>query len=596
MTERGTLNQMLARGSQHFIRFALIWAVLLHVFAARAYARRTAAPKPNTEERRVALVMGNSNYHNVAALVNPSNDARLVASALRSLGFTLVGGQAQNDLDKSHFNRAIEDFGDRIRGADVALFYYAGHGVQVRGSNYLVPIDANPTRESDVDFQLVDSETVLHQMQDAKTRLNLIILDACRNNPFDGRGMRAIGGGLAQMQAPEGTLISYATQPGNVASDGDKGDSPFTLALVHQIRQPGYDIFRVFNQIGLEVERETKGEQQPWVSTSPIDGDFYFAGPLPSSVVAAVPDPDVVFWQSIERSRDAADYQAYLKEFPDGSFAPLARSRIAKYQRVTSPVGGNSTPSPMLSTAGLSVGQQAAQNATQATPPLKLSPRKAPPSSVEQYATQASPTSQRAPRKAPPVQLASAEAPESTEAIGAALHGDFTVVGDPLEKADANLLVKRFQRFGYNPSLIVSSTSPGRYSLRFGPYSPTKAARTRNDLLQHWHGLTFHLIVNSPAGPLMDQAAANSALESMQRLGANAVLVPHDVNGQTKYQVEIGPFVTQDEAMAAGEQLGNKYSNSLNCPWGNCDWQYTWSGSPPRLLCNDPGRLCQPDR
>jgi uncharacterized caspase-like protein len=119
------------------------------------------------------------------------------------------------------------------------MFHYAGHGVQVRGSNYLVPIDANATRESDVDFQLVDSATVLHQLEDAKTRLNIVILDACRNNPFGGRALRAIGGGLAQMQAPRGTLISYATQPGSVAADGDEGDSPFTLALVHQIQHHG---------------------------------------------------------------------------------------------------------------------------------------------------------------------------------------------------------------------------------------------------------------------------------------------------------------------------------------------------------------------
>ena len=126
-----------------------------------------------------------------------------------------------------------------MQGADVALFYYAGHGVQVSGSNYLVPVTANPTREADVDFQMVDVNLVLRQMQGSGTRLNMVILDACRNNPFGARGLRASDGGLAQMRAPEGTLISYATQPGNVALDGADGHSPYTRALASTIKQAG---------------------------------------------------------------------------------------------------------------------------------------------------------------------------------------------------------------------------------------------------------------------------------------------------------------------------------------------------------------------
>ncbi len=551
-------------------RAVLIPVGLVLLTVTNAYERRTTALDVATGGRRVALVVGNSNYRSVATLVNPSNDSRLVARTLRSLGFTLVGGREQNDLDKPHFDRAIENFGNQIHGADVALFYYAGHGVQVRGSNYLIPIDANPTRESDVDFQLVDSETVLHQMEDAKTRLNVIVLDACRNNPFGGRGLRAVGGGLAQMQAPEGTLISYATQPGNVASDGDKGDSPFTLALAHQIQQPGYDIFRVFNQVGLEVERQTNKEQQPWVSNSPIDGDFYFAGPPgePSGVVSGVPDADVVFWQSIERSRNAADYRAYLSEFPVGRFAALARLRATKYEPLPSSTGRTSGPSASSSTASSSVNVHASQATPIATPPL--------PSAV-------------------PTQLASAEVTESSDKIGVAIDGNFIVVGDPLEKADADILMKRFQRFGYHPSLIPAGIEGNRYSLKFGPYSSAEAVGAPDDLLRHWHDLTFHLLVNSPAGQLMDQNGAQTAFESIKRLGAHPVLVSREVNGQTKYEVEIGPFVTQMEAMHEGEVLGQKYTDSLNCPWGGCDWQYTWIGSPPKLLCNNTSRPCMPD-
>jgi uncharacterized caspase-like protein len=240
-------------------------------------------------ERRVALVVGNGQYRHVPQLANPANDARLIADTLKGLGFTLVGGAAQLDLDKAAFDRAVQDFGNILQGASVSLFYYAGHGVQVRGSNYLVPVGANPTREADVDFQMVNADLVLRQMESAGTRLNLLILDACRNNPLAGRGLRATGGGLAQMQAPEGTLISYATQPGNVAQDGADGHSPYTRALAQAISTPGLDLFAVFNETGLAVKKQTGGTQQPWVSNSPIEGRFYFTSDSTPPTTAPTP-------------------------------------------------------------------------------------------------------------------------------------------------------------------------------------------------------------------------------------------------------------------------------------------------------------------
>ena len=218
---------------------------------------------PAAAEKRIALVVGNSAYQNVTRLDNPRNDATLMADTLSSLGFTLIGGRAQLDLDKAALDTGVQNFGRQIQGADVALFYYAGHGVQVSGSNYLVPVGANPTREADVDFQMVDINLVLRQMQGSGTRLNMVILDACRNNPFGVRGLRATDGGLAQMRAPEGTLISYATQPGSIALDGSDGHSPYTSALARTIKQAGLDLFQTFNQVGLAVKRETGGSQQP---------------------------------------------------------------------------------------------------------------------------------------------------------------------------------------------------------------------------------------------------------------------------------------------------------------------------------------------
>ena len=258
-----------------------------------------ASPKRSFGGRRVALVVGNSAYQNVPQLNNPSNDARLIADTLQRLGFVLIGGSAQLDLDKVVFDKIVRSFGRQLQGADVGLFYYAGHGLQVHGANYLVPVDANPTREADLDFELEDVALVLRQMEGSGTRLNLVFLDACRNNPFGGRGLRAIDSGLAQMRAPEGTLISFATQPGSVAQDGYDGHSPFSKALAQTIQKPGLGIFDTMNEVGLTVKSATGGSQQPWFSTSPIGGSFYFTSApsrqqtAPAAVVPAVAAPSI---------------------------------------------------------------------------------------------------------------------------------------------------------------------------------------------------------------------------------------------------------------------------------------------------------------
>lgn len=302
-----------------FIR-PIFWGVCLLAADATALSARA--------DTRVALVVGNSDYRFVTQLNNSQNDARLIAKTLADLGFKLVGNGPQINLNKTQFDQAVQDFGNEIQGADVALFYYAGHGVQVRGSNYLVPVSANPAREVDVDFQMLDANLVLREMEYGRARLNLVILDACRNNPFGGRGLRATSAGLAQMQAPEGTLISFATQPGNVAQDGTDGNSPFSKALAQTIRTPGLDIFRAFNEVGLVVARATGGEQQPWVSLSPIKGDFYFAGQP-----KAEPNPIIDqsrFYEAAARIDTKEAWDAFLNVYKSGSYADLARAERAK--------------------------------------------------------------------------------------------------------------------------------------------------------------------------------------------------------------------------------------------------------------------------
>src|ERR1700751_3874805 len=234
--------------------WAIVKTVKLVILSVLLGSSSLLVAEPAFADKRVALVIGNSAYRNITPLDNPRNDARLMATTLQGLGFQLVGSGPQIDLDKPGFDAALSNFGNAVLGADVALFYYVGHGVQVSGRNFLVPISANPTKEADVYLQMVDTNVVMSQMEGAGTKLNIFLLDACRNNPFGSRGLRATGGGLAQMQAPEGTLISYATQPGNVAQDGGGGNSPYSKALVDTIRKPGLGLFEAFNEVGLAGE------------------------------------------------------------------------------------------------------------------------------------------------------------------------------------------------------------------------------------------------------------------------------------------------------------------------------------------------------
>jgi hypothetical protein len=265
-------------------------------------------------------------------LENPVSDAQLIASTLHSDGFQLIGGQAQTDLDRAGFERVIRQFGRELSGGSVGLFYYAGHGVQIRDENFLVPVEADPATAADADFELIDANSVLKQMELAD--LKLVILDACRNNPFGGRGLRDAGGGLAQMQAPHGTLISYATQPGHVAQDGKAEHSPYTAALADMMLRPGLAVLDVFNEVGLAVDQATGGRQVPWTSNSPLEGVFYFLGPTtvnitPPAPAQPSPDPETVFWQSIGQSTNAADFDEYLRQYPQGRFAGLAHNRLA---------------------------------------------------------------------------------------------------------------------------------------------------------------------------------------------------------------------------------------------------------------------------
>lgn len=291
--------------------------------------------RPACAEQRVALVIGNAAYTTVPALTNSANDAALMAATLGDLGFDVVTAP---DADRDEMAAAIREFGKRLRAAGpeaVGLFYYAGHGVQANGTNYLIPVDAPIGNEADLETAAVSAQWVLSQMAYAGNALNIVILDACRNNPFAG-GFRALGRGLARMDAPSGALVAYAAAPGQTAADGSGANSPYTAALADAMRTPGLDLEDVFKRVRVAVESATGRAQTPWEESS-LKGDFFFvppAGPaaLPAAGATSGHDQaiDLAFWDSIKDSANPASFEAYLQQFPNGAFTRLARVRLAE--------------------------------------------------------------------------------------------------------------------------------------------------------------------------------------------------------------------------------------------------------------------------
>jgi hypothetical protein len=300
-------------------------------------------------EKRIALVIGNGAYPNIGELANPSNDARLMADTLRQLGFEVI---EKVNVSQKPMKKAIKAFGNRLNRAGkdaVGMFYYAGHGVQVNGENYLIPVNVEIIDEADVDIEAVGMRAILQNMEYAGNDMNIIVMDACRNNPFK-RGFRSAGRGLARMDASKGTLIAYATAPGDVALDGKGENSPYTEALTANMLKSGVTVERMFKDVRNTVVEKTKNAQIPWESSSLTGGDFFFN---PAEAIAATPSNseatsqgfELLFWQSVQNSNSSADYEAYLSQYPYGVFATLAKVKI---DRLISSVEKSSIEKPVV--------------------------------------------------------------------------------------------------------------------------------------------------------------------------------------------------------------------------------------------------------
>jgi hypothetical protein len=296
-------------------------------------------------DKRVAFVVGNGAYKNVAPLPNPAVDAKSMAKVLRNVGFDVVEG---TNLTRDKMTEKLLDFGKKAEGADVAVFFYAGHGIAVNGTNYLLPVDADLKSEMDVKLgAAINVDLTLEQtMSDAKVKL--VFLDACRDNPFaakirSAKATRSVSvqSGLAEMKSGEGTLIAFATGPGQTALDGEAGtNSPFTRALVANIVAPGVEIQQAMTKVRAQVNEETGKNQLPWGHTNLIGTVYLNPAGAPAAADAtntAVPtgptsEVELEFWRSIKDSNKVEELNAYLQSYPNGQFKSLALSRIASLQ------------------------------------------------------------------------------------------------------------------------------------------------------------------------------------------------------------------------------------------------------------------------
>ena len=300
-------------------------------------------------EDRVALVIGNAAYRR-DELDNPVNDARLIGRTLEKAGFRVT---LRENLDRAAMFGALREFGARLNENTVAVLYYAGHALQLRDQNFMIPVDAEIRSEDEIPVQGMDLSYILGQMSRAKSRVNVVILDACRDNPFAKRSSGATVQGLAQMDAPIGTLLAYATAPGKQAPDGlgRKGNSVYTAQLAQHLLTPGLPVELMFKRVREAVVRESRQLQVPWEHSSLL-GEFAFVpGINASSDTAEAPDDnaEVALWASVMRSTRADDFRAYLRQYPKGRFADQARARVSE---LSAPVAAAGTRTQLMPRVG----------------------------------------------------------------------------------------------------------------------------------------------------------------------------------------------------------------------------------------------------
>lgn len=337
------VSYLLTSNSIKYVFLLIVLSFFLSFSSQSMSQEQIASIKKQAATARLALVIGNSDYHQ-GALKNPVNDARDFASTLRKLGFEVI---LKTNASLQEMDRSIDQFGRKLeKTKGVGLFYYAGHGVQFKGKNYLIPVTADIERETELKYKTLDAQRVIDEMEYAQNGLNIVVLDACRNNPLT-RSFRSGKRGLARFDnTPSGLMVAYSTAPGKQAADGNGRNSPYTQQLIRSVQKDNLPLEMVFKDVIKNVKRATKGEQIPWVSSS-VDGDFYFSQ---STMVAQLSDKksnsvsvfpkqsvnnslsqskfELLFWENVSQNPSKEKYKAYLDQYPQGHFASIAEYEL----------------------------------------------------------------------------------------------------------------------------------------------------------------------------------------------------------------------------------------------------------------------------
>ena len=289
--------------------------------------RELTVEKPKVSDKRTALVIGNGNYQIARKLTNPVNDATDMAAALKELGFDVISG---TDLTLKQMREKVREFGDKLKAnGGVGLFYYAGHGIQVNGTNYLIPVETDIPREDEIESLAYSLDNLFGKLSTANNGFNIVILDACRNNPFAQSWNRGLDtGGLAQVSAPTGTFIAYATDVNKSASDGAGRNGLYTSWLLKVIPTQNLKLQDVFNEVTKGVRTSSNGRQTPWTASS-FYGDFYFQKLTKEAMAARESrEKEQRAWRFVQNSSRPLDFREFLKEFPNGDNALAARSKL----------------------------------------------------------------------------------------------------------------------------------------------------------------------------------------------------------------------------------------------------------------------------
>jgi len=310
-----------------------VWRIALPGLLYLLCPSAEAQPNPVASEPRVALVIGNAGYRE-SPLRNPLNDARDVAAHLERVGFVVI---KRENLRTKEIGSTLREFRSRLSPGAVAVFFYAGHGLQVKGVNYLPTVDAEIEGEEDIPTQSIDLSKVLELMDEAKTRVNLIFLDACRNNPY-ARRFRSSARGLAKVDAASGTLISFATRPGTVAADGDRRNGLYTEYLLKHMDTVGLPIEQMLKRVGAGVKLASAGRQEPW-SEGLIEGDFFFRPKARVTTVASVPASSIANAQWMTATERQAEFDRRSAQgFRSHQIEGECQNGVAKYRGTWKPL------------------------------------------------------------------------------------------------------------------------------------------------------------------------------------------------------------------------------------------------------------------